>query len=128
MYIINIFSFSYFLLLLTGECLSHHRDFRKLIDPVVLEINLKLLWSHGVEETDDKELGHENYRYAAYSSIHLWLYGRKKTGRVVLPSCLVMGVHKVYPAPDGSYTGHSERSPVFKRSKKKSKKRSNITS
>ena len=85
--------------LITGECLIHHRDYKKLIEPVVLEINLKLLWSHGVEETDDKELGHENYRYAAYSSIHLWLYGRKKTGRVVLPSCLVMGVHKVYPAP-----------------------------
>ena len=93
-----------------------HGDFRKLLDPTVLEINLKLIWSCGVFETKDQEINNANYRYAAYRTIHLWLFAKKRSGRVVLPSCLVNCVRDMYP--DVNYVGFSERSPVFKRTRK----------
>ena len=43
----------------------------KIVDRTVLEINLKLMWSRGIYETD-KELTNANLRYSAYCSLDLW--------------------------------------------------------
>ena len=58
-----------------GECITGHEMFHKLLDPMVLEVNLRLLyftesycliknifrsvWSAGVQDTQDKEISNE---------------------------------------------------------------------
>ena len=111
-----------FIDLFAGVCLSSHSDFAKLIDDLVLEINLKLIWSCGVFETETQDLNFVNYRYAAYCALDMWLGGKKKMGRGVgrspLPSCLVSAVREKYPDEDEHYTGFLDKSPVFKKRKK----------
>ena len=106
----------------TGTCITFHEDFQKLLDPLVLEVNLKIIWSCGVYETENQEPSNNNLRYSAYRSLNAWLYNKKMGGRTCLPSCLVNSVKEKYPDPDGNYTGFIPRSPVFKR-KPKAKKR-----
>ena len=104
----------------TGECICSHEDFLKLLDPFVLQVNLKIIWSCGVYETETKEASNNNLRYSAYRSLHAWLDNNKKIGgRKALPSCIVSYVKLKYPDPDGQYTGFVPSSPVFKRKTRK---------
>ena len=59
-------------LLIVGQCITMHDDYQKIVDRLVLEINLKLMWSCGIYETETDELNNENLRYSAYRSLHLW--------------------------------------------------------
>ena len=74
---------------------------------------MKLLWESGVYETKDQAMNNDNYRYGCYRTLHIWLYGKKKGGRVCLPSCLVNYIRDLFP--DDNYTGFVNRSPIFKR-------------
>jgi hypothetical protein len=103
----------------TGECICLHEDFLKLLDPFVLQINLKIIWSCGVYETETKEASNNNLRYSAYRSLNAWLGNKKMGGRKPLPSCVTSYVKLKYPDPEGQYTGFVASSPVFKRKARK---------
>ena len=96
-------------LFLVGQCLSLHGDFKKIVDPLVLEMNLKLLWSCGVWETENQDINNVNFRYAAYRTLDLWM--NKNSARTPHPSCLVNSVREKYPDQDHHYTGFLDRSP-----------------
>ena len=81
-----------------------NEDLNKLLDPCVCEANLKLLWAKGVHETRNLQVENENMRYAAYNLVYVWLYGRRKGGRVPLPSCLVKHIRMKYPSQE--YVGY----------------------
>ena len=94
-----------------GQCVSLHEDFKKIVDPLVLEMNLKLLWSCGVWETENQDINNVNFRYAAYRTLDLWLNSKSKVGRIPHPSCLVNSVREKYPDQENHYTGFLDRSP-----------------
>ena len=86
--------------LMPGACITDDETFNLLLNPTVLEVNLRSVWSAGVIDTKDKEINNENLRYSAYRSIYLWLNKRRKfkKGRFPLPSCVVAAVRKKYPS------------------------------
>ena len=47
------------------------------------------------------------YYYRAYILIKHSKLGAKK--RIIIPNCILMGVHNYYPDPDGHYTGHNKK-------------------
>ena len=62
-----------FLFLFIG-CIVNHKDFPTIINRQVLEINLKVLWSNGIVNTDEEEINENNLRYSAYRSLNVWLW------------------------------------------------------
>ena len=48
----------------------------------------------------------DNLRHAAYRRYILWRFGRLVEGnRVVILSCVVCKIRRLYPSPDGLYRG-----------------------
>eukprot|EP00092_Neocalanus_flemingeri_P035519 GFUD01038657.1.p1 GENE.GFUD01038657.1~~GFUD01038657.1.p1 ORF type:complete len:207 (+),score=42.11 GFUD01038657.1:43-663(+) len=90
-------------------CITEDAFVEMILNPVMLEISLRNVWSIGKEEKEDESLSNKNFRYAAYRNLFFFLYKkntRKKNIRTALPSCLVDMVRRKYPEVMGEeYVG-----------------------
>ena len=78
------------LYLFTERCLLDHPYVDYLLHPVSLEVNLRTQWIYSIPES--KDMANNNFRFAAYRGLYLWLSrdDKPKSGsyREELPACL----------------------------------------
>ena len=85
-------------------CLTSYMAFSNIcLDRDILEICIKARSDIQAEEFN---FSMESFRKAAYRQFALWRYGKLGRGnRRVIPSCAVLKIREIYPAPDGRYMG-----------------------
>ena len=88
-------------------CVTSYNTFSNIcLDRDVLEICIK---ARSDLRADDFDFSMESFRKAAYRQFALWRYGKLGRGnRRVIPSCAVLKVREIYPAPDGQYMGFKQ--------------------
>ena len=72
------------------RCILEHPYVDYILKPVCLKVNLRTQWIYSIP--DDQEMSHNNYRFAAYRGLYLWLArdNKPKNGnyREALPACI----------------------------------------
>jgi hypothetical protein len=60
--------------------------------------------------THDENTAHSICRHAMYRQLALYINGGPtgRGNRLKLPTCVLTGVHNLFPYPDAKYTGHRE--------------------
>ncbi|XP_067659428.1 P2X purinoceptor 7-like [Haliotis asinina] len=77
-----------------------------VISPAVLDIAMA---HYNDIFVHDQERNNAAYRHQAYRQFTLQRFGRLGQGnRRVVPSCVVLAIHRRYPDPTGIYTGYKE--------------------
>lgn len=88
-----------------GLCVTVQDEFRRVsLDRVVLVVAM----AYRNELFDlEAEPGNHELRHTAYRQYVLWKYGHLGRGnRVVIPSCAVWKIRRVFPSPNGQYKGY----------------------